>query len=125
VTPQQAIDALDRQLASHGEQVILRRRIAATNTFVEVAVRARLASYRAERAEQLVGSVKQIDFGFIISPTEILAASATWPGAAGGGIHPKIGDFIQSAGWPDRRIESSRPVIIGGGIVRYEGRILG
>lgn len=120
--PAEIIATLDTALAEHGETLTLRRRIGTGNTFVEVTVRARLVGYRAE---QLVGSVKQTDSAFIMSPTEIVAAAATWPGAAGGGIHPKIGDLLQSAGAPDRRIEAVQPVRIGGVVVRYEGRVLG
>jgi hypothetical protein len=113
---------LDRQLATKGETVTLRRRIGTTNTFVEVSVRARLTGFRAE---ELVGPVKQTDSMFIMSPTQINAASGRWPGAAGGSVYPRIGDFIRSAGGSDRRIEAVQPVRIGDVIVRYEGRVLG
>jgi hypothetical protein len=116
------IARLDRQLAKKGETVKLRRRVGTTTTFVEIDVRVRLTGYRAE---ELVGAVKQTDSMFVMSPTQIDAASATWPGAAGGGAMPKIGDFLKSAGGSDRKIEAVQPVRIGDVIVRYEGRVLG
>jgi hypothetical protein len=120
--PVEWIKQLDRQLATKGETATLRRRVGTTAVFVEVQVRVRLSGYRAE---ELVGAVKQTDSAFVMSPTEISAASATWPGAAGGGAMPKIGDFLKSAGGGDRKIEAIQPVRIGDVIVRYEGRILG
>ncbi len=101
--PAECITALNQQLAAKGETVTLRRRIGTTSTFVEVAVRARLSGYRAE---QLVGTVKQTDSSFVLSPTEIEAASATWPGAAGAARCPRSGI---SSGVPAGRIGRSKP----------------
>ena len=118
------IAALDRALAMAGETVTLRRRIGTGNTFSEVVLRARLDGYRAEA---LVGGVKQTYSAFVFSPTPIAAAidAGTWPGAAGGGALPKIGDFIRSIGGADRKIEAIQPVRVGDQIVRYDGQILG
>lgn len=118
------IKALDRALAKDGETVTLRRRVGTGSVFIEVQCRARLAGYRAEN---IIGVVKVTDSQFIMSPTQIAAAVAagTWPGAAGGDIWPKIGDFIRQAGGIDRRIEQTKPVTVGDEVVRIDGRILG
>ncbi len=120
-TPSAIIAALDASLAEHGETVTLRRRVGTGNTFVDLAIR---ASVRGYKAEQLVGAIKQTDQHFIISPSEIAAASATWPGAAGGGAAPTTNDFLVVDG-RQRKIEHVAPVRVGGTVVRYEGRVLG
>lgn len=112
---------LDRHLAATGQDVTLRRRIGTTMTYVDLTVRARVKGYRAEH---VVGAVKVTDSEFIFSPTQILAAGAAWPGAAGGDRWPKIGDFLV-VNSVQRRIEQTQPVVIGGAVVRIEGRILG
>lgn len=119
--PAEIIAALDASLAEHGEAVTLRRRIGTGATFVDLAIR---ASIRGYKAEQLVGSIKQTDQQFIFSPSEIAAASATWPGAAGGGADPTTNDFLVVAG-RQRKIEHVAPTRVGGAVVRYEGRVLG
>lgn len=119
------ITDLDEMLAADGERVTLRRRIGTGSTFVEVTnCLARLSGYQPE---QMVGGITQTQSALILSPTAIEAAATagTWPGAAGGGALPKIGDFIRSAGGTDRRIEAIQPARIGGIVVRFEGRILG
>lgn len=114
----------ERMLARSGETVLLRRRIGTGSTFVEVTCRARLTGYQPE---QLTGSITQAHSAFILGPQGINDAviAGSWPGAAGGGFTPKVGDFIRSNGGADRRIEAIQPVRIGNEVFRYEGRILG
>lgn len=112
---------LDRHLASRGQTVTLRRRIGTSDNFVNLAVRARLSGYPAE---EVVGAVRVTDSRFIMSPAAITAAGAAWPGAAGGGQWPAIGDFLVVNGRL-RRIEQTQPVVIGDAVARIEGRCTG
>ena len=115
------VTTLDRHLASRGETVTLRRQIGTSDAFVSLPVRARLSGYRAEH---VVGAVKVTDSQFVMSVSEINAAGAAWPGAAGGGKWPEIGDWLVVQGRM-RRIEQTKPVIIGDRAVRIDGRVLG
>lgn len=120
VKPFQVIASLDAQLARHGQDVTLRRRIGTTNTYAELPCRAVLRGYNPN---QLVGNIKQSDAMFIISPTSI-AAKPTWATAAGGSAYPQINDFLLD-GSRMRKIESAGDVVMNGVIVRFEGRVLG
>lgn len=100
---------------------MLCRRIGTSATFVSLPCRTRLTGYRAE---ELVGNMKQTDSSFVLSPTPMTAAGSAWPSAAGGGTSPAIGDLIISQG-RQRKIEAVSPVVVGGEIVRFDGRILG
>lgn len=121
MTPAELVAALDRQLAHHGQNATLRRRIGSGATFVEVAIRVRLSGYATA---DLSSGVKVTDSKLIFSPTPILAAAAAWPGAAGGGVDPRIGDLLLVEG-RTRRIEQIDNVRIGDGWVRCEGRVSG
>lgn len=118
------VDLTERMLARAGETLLLRRRIGTGSTFVEVTCRARLTGYQPE---QLTGSITQAHSAFIMGVQGIRDAltAGTWPGAAGGGNAPKVGDFLRSEGGADRRIEAIQPVRVAGVVVRYEGRVLG
>lgn len=120
-TPAARLARLDAALLAHGQSATLRRRIGAGNAFVDVAIRARLTGYGTA---DLSSGVKVTDSKIIFSPTPILAASSTWPGAAGGGVDPKIGDLILVEG-RTRRLEQIDNVRIGDGWVRCEGRVSG
>lgn len=113
--------ALDKALATRGETVTLRRRIGTGSTFVDLPVRARVSGYKSE---EVLGAVRITDSKFIMTPSQIVAAAATWPGAAGGSQWPIIGDFLIVQG-RQRRIEQTQPVVIGDQIVRIEGRCAG
>lgn len=121
MTAEEMIADLDAALLVVGDVVTLRRRIGTTGNFVDLTIR---ASLRGFRAEQLVGSIKQTDQRFSFSPSEIAAASATWPGAAGGGSAPTTNDFMVVDG-RQRAIAHIAPIRVGGTVVRYEGRVLG
>lgn len=112
---------LDRHLASRGQSVTLRRRIGTSDSFVDLAVRARLSGYAAE---EMVGAVSVTDSRFVMSPVAIMAAGSAWPGAAGKGQWPIIGDLPVVNGRL-RRIEQTQPVVIGDAVVRIEGRCAG
>ncbi|MFC5421042.1 hypothetical protein ACFPOB_15905 [Bosea eneae] len=113
--------ALDRHLASRGQNVTLRRRIGTGNTFVDLPIRARVSGYGTA---DLNSGVKVTDSAFIASPTPIVAAGAAWPGAAGGSQWPVIGDWLVVNG-RQRAIAQVQPVVIGDAVVRIEGRISG
>lgn len=122
MTPAEMIADLDSALVEAGETITLRRRVGTTNVFVEVTCKAKVAGYASE---VLVAGVKQTASTFIISPTEINAASATWPGAAGGGAWPRVGDFLKQSIGSDRKIEATRPILAGNTVVRVEAKVLG
>ena len=122
MTPPEMIADLDSALIEAGEAITLRRRVGATNAFVELACRAKVAGFASE---VLVQGVKQTASTFIISPTAITAASATWPGAAGGDPWPRVGDFIRQSIGSDRKIEATRPRLAGDTVVRVEAKVLG
>ena len=119
MTPAQAIAALDRQLAAHGTPVTLRRYVPATDTPVDLPLR---AFVRGLSPDQLVGGIKATDSKFVLSPTGLISPS--WPGAAGGDPVPCSGDFIvvNSA---ERKIDMCQPVVMVGVSVRFDGIISG
>lgn len=113
------IDALDRALARAGEDIILRRRIGTTQTFVSVTVRGLPRGYSAD---ELVGAITQQHSKVIISPTQI--AESSWPGAAQGPSYPQKGDIMIINGTP-RSVESGAPIFVGGAVVRIEVTVKG
>lgn len=116
---------LDAALARRGEVVTVLRRVGtAPNVFVEVQCRAKVKGFDSQ---VLVADVKQSASTLIMSPTEIQAAATTgtWPGAAGGGIWPKVGDFIRQADGRDRQIEAGGPIRVDDVVVRIEVKVLG
>jgi hypothetical protein len=119
-TPAARIARLDAALARHGQAAKVRRRIGTTNTFVEVDVRVRLTGYRAD---DMPAGIKVTDGKFIVSPTPLIAAGASWPGAAGGDVQIKIGDQLVVEGRV-RAIAQVDNVVIGEW-VRIEGRVSG
>lgn len=78
MTPAAAVAMLDRQLAKHGEDIVLQRIVGTQNqAVVEVEVRAHVRGYSPE--ELIAGSgLTQQDVKIILSPTQIEAAQ--WPG---------------------------------------------
>lgn len=120
-TPAARIARLDASLARHGQTATLKRRIGTGNTYVDLTIQARLAGYGTA---DLSSGIKVTDSRVIFSPTPIVAAGAAWPGAAGGGADPKIGDFILVEGRL-RRLEQIDNIRIGDTWVRCEGRISG
>ncbi|MBA4219938.1 MAG: hypothetical protein C0458_04325 [Methylobacterium sp.] len=121
MTPAAAIAALDRQLSAHGATVTLRRRIGESEAFVDLVMRARI---KPGRPMQLTGGIVQVRSEFILSPTPITAAGASWPGAAGGVVWPATGDFLVVQA-RERRIEHADPFAFGGDVVRIDGMIEG
>lgn len=119
-TPAEHVAYLDASLARSGQSAALRRRVGTSLTiFVDLMIRVRLTGYATT---DLTAGIKVTDSKFIASPTPITAAGAAWPGAAGGEIQPKIGDFLVVEG-RQRAIVQVDNVVIGDVWVRTEGRV--
>jgi len=118
------VEALDRMLVTEGEAITLRRRVGTGATFVEVQCRAKVTGFDSSI---LISGVAQTASSLIISPTAISSAvtAGTWPGAAGGPVWPRIGDFIKQVGGTDRKIEATAPQRVGDVIVRIPCKVLG
>lgn len=118
------IEALDRMLLTEGESIVLRRRIGTSAVFVEVTCRAKVSGFDSNI---LIGGVAQTASSLIISPTAINAAvtAGTWPGAAGGPVWPRVGDFIRQTGGADRKIEATTPQRVGDVVTRIPAKVLG
>lgn len=86
---------LDRSLIKRGEDAVLRRRVGTSAVFVEVGVR---IHFRGYKPDELTGGIQQGDSVAILSPTQILAAGAAWPGAAGGVQMPRANDGLTVQG---------------------------
>lgn len=116
--------SLNRMLATEGEAVTLRRRIGTGSTFVEVQCRGRVSGFDSQI---LISGVAQTASTVILSPTAIQAAidAGTWPGAAGGPLWPRVGDFIRQVGGTDRKIEATAPQRVGDVVVRVPCKVLG
>lgn len=107
MSPDQAIAALDRQIALHGQDVVLRR--GATDYSMRGWV-------RGYRPDELAGGIQQGDSDVVLSPTGLAAAG--FVGA------PKRLDVIVTAGRA-RRVEYADPVQIGGKTVRHNLQVRG
>lgn len=107
MTPQQAISALDRQLAVHGQDVTLRSYTGSGEDREpsDVTVRALARDYRPADAG---GGVVQGMTKFTMSPTQIV--SEAWP---------SIGDFIV---WQGReyRVAAAPRIELQGEVVRID-----
>ncbi|MBA9070689.1 hypothetical protein FHR71_004459 [Methylobacterium sp. RAS18] len=102
MTPAQAIAALDRQLARHGEDVKLRAQDAADDGSGDLTRRAFVREYRPD---ELSGGIEQGDREVILSPANL----TTDPQRLGG---LWIGDRYHT-------IEVATPVRMAGAVVRW------
>lgn len=118
MSPEQAISALDRALASHGQTITLRRTSGegTSQTNADVSVRVREGLYTSE---ELASGLYQGQTRIILSPSEILAAS--WPSPQS---WPATGDFVVIEG-RERRVESATLRRIDGTVVRIELEVVG
>lgn len=108
MTPATAIAMLDRQIAAHGEDVILRKTNSATG---QVTVRAKVRDYEPQ---EFVGLVKQGDNEVIVSPT----------GLESFGL-PVVNGYVVIAG-AAKRVEGPPNVIrVAGTVVRIEMQVRG
>lgn len=125
MTPASAIDMLDRQLAEHGEDCILRRKEGQPLVEKDVTVR---ASVRGLRGDEIVGTATQAYSKAVISMTQILAAG--WPAGhtvTPGAVDPRIpraNDFLVVKG-KARQIMFADPVAVDGTVVRVNLTVAG
>lgn len=129
MTPDAAIAALDRQLARHGEDIVISRVVKRGGVNVTVSVTCR-AFVRAVSADEIAGKITVDDMKVIISPTQIIAAG--WPGAdenivAGNAVDqriPKSSDKVLVQGRP-REIKAPKPKLLNGEWVRSDMVVAG
>jgi hypothetical protein len=125
VKPATAIDMLNRQLAEHGEDCILRRKEGQPLVEKDVAVR---ASVRGLRGDEIVGTATQAYSKAVISMTQILAAG--WPAGhviTSGAVDPRIpraNDFLVVKG-KARQIMFADPIAVDGTVVRVNLTVAG
>ncbi|KRE02593.1 hypothetical protein ASE61_15055 [Bosea sp. Root670] len=116
MTPAQAIAALDRQLAQHGETVTLQR-LAGAAVAQEVTVP---AFVRGFAPQELVNGITQQDSKLILSPTDL-------SGWSSGGVDspvPVKNNRIVIAGRV-RAVEAAAGIRLGGVLVRIECTVRG
>lgn len=101
MTPAQAVAALDRQIAAHGEDVGLRRGT------TEQGARGFVRGYRAE---QLVGLVTQAHREVVVSPT-----------ALGSFVPAEQDEFVANGRLGI--VEAAEPVRMDGAVVRWNLRV--
>lgn len=124
MTPAAAIAALDRQLAAHGEDIVITRIVKRGGVNVTESVTCR-AFVRSVSADEIAGKITAEDLKVIISPTQILAAG--WPGTdeniiAGNNVDqrlPKSSDKVVVQGRP-REIRAPKPKLLKGIWVRSD-----
>lgn len=115
MTPQQAIDMLERQIAKNGQTVTLRR-LPSTDITLR-------ASVRSSTATELVAGLSQGESLVIVSPTQIDAAS--WPGTQEAGKadirvpSKNRGDIVVVNNQP-RAVQNANPFYIDDRLVRIE-----
>jgi len=125
MTPASAIASLDKQLAEHGEDCILRRKEGSPLVEKDVTVR---ASVRGLRSDDVVGTATQAYSKAVISMTQILAAGwpaghVITPGATDPRI-PRANDFLVVKG-KQRQIMFADPIAVDGIVVRINLTVVG
>jgi hypothetical protein len=113
MTPASAIASLDRQLAEHGEDVVVRRYTAPSGTprpKTDIAAR---ASVRAVKPEELAGEIDQTSSKVVMSPTGLAAL-----------LPLRKGDKVVVQG-KERNVEIPRPIFVGGTLVRIDVMVTG
>lgn len=113
MTPANAIAMLDRQMAEHGQPVVLRR-VAANLPTIEKAVAAFVRGYKSY---ELVGGIQQGDTMVIISPT-------TLAGSPFASAIPRSGDKMTFDGRL-RNVQMVDLVTIAGTVVRINIQVRG
>lgn len=128
MSPETAINALDRALVHCGQDVILRRVVGTQPdvTNVDVTVRAMVKTWRL-REEDVAAGVKQAVVLATISPTQI--AASQWPGGVMTvtGVDPSVprrGDHLITGGRL-QTIEAVESITVNGVNVRFNMQLLG
>ncbi|MDO1582427.1 hypothetical protein [Rhizobium oryzicola] len=106
MTPQEAIAALDKDIAAYGQPVTLKRGALSVET---------RAFVRGYKPAELIGGLKQGDSAVIFSPTGL----KDWPD-----MKLKNGDQFVTAG-KTRNIEIADPVYMGSTLVRANVTVRG
>ncbi|MBZ9719103.1 hypothetical protein LB519_14740 [Mesorhizobium sp. AD1-1] len=125
MTPDVALATLNRHLAAHGEDCILRRKEGSPLVDKDVTVR---ASVRGLRAAEIVGTATQAYSKAVMSLTQILAAG--WPAGhtvTPGAVDPRIpreNDFLVVKG-KVRQIKFADPIAVAGVVVRVNLTVAG
>jgi hypothetical protein len=129
MTPSNAIDMLNRQLAKHGETVMLQR---ITNAAGGVSIKNNVqcrAFVRGYAPDELVGGIVQSDSRVILSATEI--EREDWPGPNSSTTPtnqdrrvPRKGDNCLIQG-RIRNIENAKPFYMNDQLVRIELQVKG
>lgn len=125
MTPASAIASLDKQLAEHGEDCILRRKEGSPLVEKDVTVR---ASVRGLRGAEIVGTATQAYSMAVISMTQILAGG--WPAGhvvTPGAVDPRLprpNDFLVVKG-KQRQIMFADPIAVDGTVVRVNLTVAG
>ncbi|TGT72911.1 hypothetical protein EN802_13615 [bacterium M00.F.Ca.ET.159.01.1.1] len=102
-TPAGLISRLDDALATHGEDAVLKRGAASVPVRVSI---------RPVKAEQLAGIVDETFNNVVLSPTQLNAASWTFP--------VKKGDKFVEASGKERNVEFPKHIRVGNTLVRIE-----
>lgn len=124
MSPDQALSALDRALADHGQDATLRRLLGLgpSRTESDVTVRIRMDDYRPD---EIVGGIVQGDSRVILSPSQIIAAS--WGGTPADGTDGRVpakNDHLIVAG-RIRVVQAGVPFYMDGQLVRIELHVSG
>lgn len=110
MSPDQALDVLERHLAMHGETITVRRYMAATGTpRPKTDVAGVKAHVRAVRADELIGAIKQNAVKVILSPTGLDAL-----------LPLRTGDKVIIAGAPEKNVEFASHIRVADVLVRIE-----
>jgi len=119
MTPAQAISMLDRQLAKHGEDIVLSRQVEG-GASIDVTCRARPDTLDNEK---ISAGLRGSDVHLIISPTQIIRAG--WPDGNPAHRIPVANgdDKVIMVGEPPRTIAFVDPQTINGVVVRINLRI--
>lgn len=113
MTPSAAIAMLDRQLAEHGQDVVLRRPVAG-GTAIERTARAFVRGYRPD---ELSGGIQQGDSLVTLSPSSI-------PAEFSAPARLRVNDRIKVSG-RERNVQYVDPVEISGVLVRVNVLVRG
>lgn len=119
MTPAQMIDRLDAALAAAGTPAALTRTLNGVTATASVRVKPTVAP-----GVEIVGGIQTPGAVLIVSPSDLVASAATWPGtlAATDGLDPILprkNDKITVAGeGRQRSVESALPIYVAGVLVR-------
>lgn len=123
MSPGQAVNQLDRQLASNGKSVTVKRRVAGGLTSLEsYPCKAMIRTWTKGRGnEELADGIQQQYVLAVFSPTDI---DPTFGQSSGGNRWPDVGDIVTADG-RDREIKASNPISMNDVLVRIDCQLVG